>query len=776
MKAVIMAGGEGTRLRPLTCTLPKPMARMCGTPVLLYILDLLVAAGFKEAILTLKYMPNSIIQYFNDDEYKGIKLEFVIEDEYLGTAGSVKNALAETSESVLVISGDAMCDYSLGEIIRTHEKNKADVTVVCTQVEDPREYGLVQIDENSFITGFLEKPGWSQASSDLANTGIYILEPSCINEIPAAVAYDFAKELFPKLLEKNKKLLAYKADGYWCDIGDLESYRKCQIDMLSDKVSCGFKSIAQGVYAKSTLPKGDFVVIPPSYIGNSVQIENGAVIGPKTIIDDNCLIGAGAKIRESVILENTYISSLCSINGAIVSSGASVKKGASLFEGSAVGSEAIIGEYATIGANVLVWPNKEVSSGVVAKENLKYGTCSKIMLVDDGLEGDFGVEMTPERAALLGSAVGSFEESVRVGIGTDGCVNSEALKHGLLGGLISCGARVWDFSSCFEAQMYFFTAFCGLSFGIFISGGKGGTAIKICEKGGLSLTRNAERGICAKLSKAEFKRCGFEQCKRVTDMQSVNMMYIRELCAQARTEIRDMDATVVCSNERISDIMLNAFERLGCLSVGDDLIIKINDNGTRASFMESGVGYTFDKLLAIVAHNELKSGSDVALPWDAPHIITHLASTLGRQVLRYADNSASGTDTKARDLGVRQLWARDALFLSIRILSIMREGNKTLRELAKELPEFYVAQKKIDIDVSPAKISKRLLDESFTSAENEGVTYSNDKGLARVKAKGAGNTLRIITEAVTLEAARELCADIETIIKRISIDIKDNKE
>ncbi|MGI6745272.1 MAG: nucleotidyltransferase family protein [Acutalibacteraceae bacterium] len=159
MKAVIMAGGEGTRLRPLTCTLPKPMARMCGTPVLLYILDLLVAAGFKEAILTLKYMPNSIIQYFNDDEYKGIKLEFVIEDEYLGTAGSVKNALAETSESVLVISGDAMCDYSLGEIIRTHEKNKADVTVVCTQVEDPREYGLVQIDENSFITGFLEKTG-----------------------------------------------------------------------------------------------------------------------------------------------------------------------------------------------------------------------------------------------------------------------------------------------------------------------------------------------------------------------------------------------------------------------------------------------------------------------------------------------------------------------------------------------------------------------------------------------------------------------------------------
>lgn len=775
MKAVIMAGGEGTRLRPLTCTLPKPMARMCGTPVLIYILDLLAASGFEEAILTLKYMPNTIIEHFNGDEYKGIKLEFVIEDEFLGTAGSVKNALADTNESVLVMSGDALCDFSLKEIIKAHKESGADVTITSVRVDDPREYGLLRIDENSFVTGFLEKPGWSQANCDIANTGIYILEPSAIKEIPNGVVYDFAKELFPKLLSQQKKLYAHIASGYWCDIGDLESYRTSQIDMLMGKVSCGFTPVAEGIYAKTTLPKGDFVVIPPSYIGDGVQIENGAVIGPGTVIDDNCLIGAGSKIRESVVLENSYVSSLCSINSAIVSKGASIKKGASLFEGSAVGANAIIGEYATVGGGVLIWPNREVSSGATANDNLKYGVCSKIMLVNDGLEGDFGVELTPERAAVLGGAVASIEENVRVGVGTDGYVNSQALKYGLLGGLISCGARVWDFSTCFPAQMYFFTAFCGLKFGIYISGGKSGTSIKISEKGGLSLTRNSERDICANLSKSEFKRSGYDQCKATTDMQSVNMMYMRELCSQAKAEIVGTDVEVISSNTRITDIMAHALERLGCTFCSDDFIIRINQMGTRGSFFEKGLGYTFEKLLAVAAYHELKSGADVALPWDAPHIITNIGKSLGRNVYRYAENPVSNTQDKARETGVKQLWARDALFLSIKILSIMKEREKTLKELVKELPEFYVANKSVDIDVSPAKVSKKLLDEKFENTDDEGIVYSGEKGYAKVKVKSSGDTLRIITEAVSVEAAQELCADIESIIKRISIDIKDEK-
>ncbi len=775
MKAVIMAGGEGTRLRPLTCTLPKPMARMCGTPVLTYILDLLAKAGFKEAVLTLKYMPNAIIEHFNDDEYKGIKLEFVIEDEFLGTAGSVKNALAGTDESVLVMSGDALCDFSLEEIINAHKESGADVTITSVRVDDPREYGLLEVDRNFFVTGFLEKPGWGQANCDLANTGIYILEPSAIEEIPDGVVYDFAKELFPKLLSQQKKLYTHVAQGYWCDIGDLDSYKESQKDMLTGKVKCSLTPTTEGIYAKTALPKGDFVVIPPSYIGDGVQIENGAIIGPNTVIDDNCLIGAGSKIRESIILENSYVSSLCSINSSIVSKGASIKKGASLFEGSAVGANAIIGEYATVSGGILIWPNREVSSGVSANDNLKYGVCSKIMLINDGLEGDFGVDLTPERAAVLGSAVASVEENVRVGVGIDGFVNSQALKYGLLGGLISCGARVWDFSSCFESQMYFYTAFCGLRYGIYISGGKKGTSIKISEKGGLSLTRNSERDICANLSKSEFKRCGYDHCKSVTDMQSVNMMYMRELCSQAKVEIAGMDVGIICSNTRITDVMAHALERLGCDSNSDDLIIRINETGTRCSVFEKGLGFSFEKLLAAAAYHELKSGADVALPWDAPHIITNIGESLGRNVYRYAENPVHGTQDKAREAGIKQLWARDALFLSIKILSIMRQQEKTLKELIKELPEFYVANKSVDIDVSPAKISKKLIDEKFQNSEDEGIVYTGDKGYAKVQVKSSGDALRIITEAVSVEAAEELCTDIEAIIKRISIDIKDEK-
>ena len=308
MKAIIMAGGEGSRLRPLTCDSPKPMARLCGRPVLEYILELLAAHGVTQAAVTLRYLPEAVTEHFPDRRYAGIDLRFVEEVSPLGTAGSVKNAAAgfiqgkdedsTDGEGFIVISGDALCDLDLTAAFEFHRRSGADATLLTSQVADPREYGLVDCDADGVVTGFVEKPGWTQAYIDRANTGIYILKPSCLDMIPEGEPYDFAKDLFSQMLRQDRKLCAFGAKGYWCDIGDLDSYRRCQSDILEGRV----RTFCRKAAGSHQPPRGDYRIIEPVYIGEGVTIGCGSVIGPGAVLDDGVTVGAMTRIKESVLL------------------------------------------------------------------------------------------------------------------------------------------------------------------------------------------------------------------------------------------------------------------------------------------------------------------------------------------------------------------------------------------------------------------------------------------------------------------------------------------
>lgn len=255
MKAVLMAGGEGTRLRPLTCDIPKPMARLCGRPIMEYIIELLSEHNVRSTVVTLRYLPHIIKNHFSSGSFAGVDLEFIEENTPLGTAGSVKNAAKGFEDDFIVISGDALCDFSLTEAMKFHKKNNATATIVVTHIDDPREYGLVRTDGSSRISGFVEKPCFAQAVTDLANTGIYILSPEVLKLIPDNEKHDFAKDVFPAMLEQNIPIYTYEADGYWCDIGDINSYISSQMDMLNGRVKCRIdaKEIAKGVFCKGDM-------------------------------------------------------------------------------------------------------------------------------------------------------------------------------------------------------------------------------------------------------------------------------------------------------------------------------------------------------------------------------------------------------------------------------------------------------------------------------------------------------------------------------------------
>lgn len=237
MKAIIMAGGEGKRLKPITGSTPKPLVPLCGRPVMEHIILLLRRHGITDICAALKYRPGDIKNYFGSGEKLGVRLEYRVEQTALGTAGGVKNcADFYGSEDFLVISGDAACDIDLSKLIAEHQRRSPAATIALCPEPEPLRYGLALCDREGFIRSFIEKPDWRHVVTNLVNTGIYIISPRAMEHVPENEEFDFAKDLFPRLLDEGEKLLGVPCDGYWCDIGTPKSYYECCADALSGKL------------------------------------------------------------------------------------------------------------------------------------------------------------------------------------------------------------------------------------------------------------------------------------------------------------------------------------------------------------------------------------------------------------------------------------------------------------------------------------------------------------------------------------------------------------
>src|ERR1035437_5482219 len=242
MKAIIMAGGFGTRLRPLTINIPKPMVPMVNKPMMEYIVTLLKENGFDDLLVMLYYQPEVIIRHFGDGAAYGVRMEYLRPQSDLGTAGCVKFAEKHLKDTFLVISGDLLTDFNLKAALKAHQQKKSVATLVLTRSPNPLAYGVVIVNEDNRIQRFLEKPSWGEVFSDTINTGIYILEPSVLEHIPADRGFDFSKNLFPLLLEAKAPLFGHIAEGYWRDVGDLFEYRLAHVDILDKRVKVPFPS------------------------------------------------------------------------------------------------------------------------------------------------------------------------------------------------------------------------------------------------------------------------------------------------------------------------------------------------------------------------------------------------------------------------------------------------------------------------------------------------------------------------------------------------------
>lgn len=759
MNAVIMAGGEGTRLRPLTCNMPKPLAPLCGKPVVEYILELLKKHNFTNATFTLRYQGEKIVSHFDDDTYNGIALHYSFEKEPLGTAGSVKNAVG-TTDDVIVISGDALCDFDLTAAVAFHKKTNAKATIIVKKVPDPREYGLVLTSDDGKVRSFLEKPSYESCITDLANTGVYILSKEALEIIPDGEA-DFAQDIFPQMLKRGMDIFAYEDAGYWCDIGDFNSYIRCQQDMLAGLVDCeidGHKTL-DGIITNSSFDFKGARLTAPIYIGKNVKIAPGSIIDSGSIISDDVTICRGAKIHGSVILDGAYIGEKVTCNEAVVCENAKLLSACAVFEGGVIGENAVVGENSIVENGVKIWAGKHLDNNTTATYDVKYGNVKQLCIDDEGICGETNGEITPQIASILGSSIATVGK--KIGIGYRGTAPAKALAYAIISGIMSAGGEVWNIGECIETELDFALRNASLDLGCYVDAGII-TKLKIMSANGLPLTRKQERKIEGGLNRSEYNKVGFNEFGNVINVESIKELYANDLLKAAPKTLKGTRIEVNTANQRIISVAERVLENINDKD-GQRLVFHISSDGRKLSAYTDDLGYVFyEKLLLLCCQSYFQKGLDVSLPYSAPAIADELALRYASKVLRYYNCPVDNSDIEARSLASQITFPRDALMLMLTLLNNLSERKITLAQAIEELPKFTATNRFVSIEKSPSIVLKSLCNER--GGLNEGVVANDEAGRVLIRPVKTGKGVMMFVESFKAETATELCDFYEKIL------------
>ncbi len=352
MKAILLAGGKGTRLRPLTIHTPKPIVPIFGRPFLRYQIDQVRRLPeVDEVILSLNYQPRRIEEMFGHGDGLGVKLSYVVEPVPLGTAGAVRYAGEALDSTVLVFNGDVMTQVDLAEVLRLHVERKARATIVLTPVDNPSAYGLVETDAQGNVRRFIEKPKPEQVTCNTINAGIYILEPDTFDRIPKDTAWSIERSFFPSLVDAGDAFVAYIYHGYWIDIGTLEKYAQVHRDIMDHRFSA---PPFAGLPLNATLTAPDVRIEEgahiegPCFIDEGTIIKAGATIAPYSVVGRQCLIEEDAHVEGSILWANTRIGRDCTVRQAILGRHCHVGRNAVISNGQVLGDKSVITDYSKL--------------------------------------------------------------------------------------------------------------------------------------------------------------------------------------------------------------------------------------------------------------------------------------------------------------------------------------------------------------------------------------------------------------------------------------------
>ena len=604
MKAVVMAGGEGSRLRPLTSSLPKPLVPVAGRPIMEHILLHLRRHQLRDVVATVQYMGASIRNYFGDGSEQGVALTYSVEDSPLGTAGSVILARQQLNETFVVISGDSLTDIDLGAAARFHRERKAIATIVLKPVPNPLEYGVVVVDEGGAVQRFIEKPSWGEVISDLANTGIYILDPAVFDFFRTGDITDWSGDVFPKLLKEGEHVFGWIADGYWEDVGSHSAYIKANFDCLEGKVKVQLPGDRVNentwIHPDAEIFEGARVD-GPALIGAGAKVRAGAWVNGPAVVGAYTTIDSGVKLSNSIVWDHSYVGLNSRLRGSVVCRSVTVKNGCLLEEGSVIGSDVTIGAGSTVNANVRIWPNKEVEPGAVVHESIIWaGSWKRGLFSSYGLNGLINIEITPEFASRLGAAIGALTpKGTEIAISRDYTRSARMIGRALMSGMISSGTNVIDLSVLPAPVCRYWARHNHVS-SIHVQTSpvdpRSGD-VRIFDDHGLDIDKRNERKLEGLFFREDIRRVSHYEMGRITRRDQQTERYLEDLISKLDLEaVRAANFKVVIdyNNGAVAMVLPQVLRELNCqvipLNAAPAEIVMEQDDATfQAHLQEIGV-------------------------------------------------------------------------------------------------------------------------------------------------------------------------------------------
>lgn len=825
MQAVVMAGGEGSRLRPITSTRPKPLVPVVNRPIIWHVLRLLKKHDFTESYITLHYLADQIMTLFGEQSNMGLSINYSFEDKPMGTAGSVKALESSLNGTFLVISGDVITDFDLSELVSFHKKKGAGVTIGLARVENPLEYGVVLSDDEGRVTKFLEKPSWSEVFSETVNSGIYVIEADVLKDIDPEKPYDFSKELFPKLLKKGEAIYAHTLQGYWCDVGIPSQYITAHYDILSGKtgVEIPGRKISENIWVEGEEEiSGDVDLRGPVLIGSRTTVGRGASIGPLSCIGSNVTIESNAVISRSIAFDFAYVGREAQAKGCVIGKGSVLRPRARVFEGAVVGDGSQLGSGSEVTQNVKIWPDKNIESGASVRVNLVWGlSWQRKIFGSRGITGLSNIEITPETTAKMGAAFGTFVGSKgRLVAGRDNLRASRMLKRSFIAGLLSTGSTIFNLEAIPIPVARLAVVSGKLDGGVYFSASPSEpeySLIQFMDDQGYNISSEAQRKVENILFKEEIHRSAYEELSDIFGAPQISDEYesliLKNVDSRAITNVKPR-VVVDCALGPVSSTAPRLLTRLGCevislnagsgnypshssLSGGGPSNLKdiVSAVGAVAGFRFVGPGDTLriidetgsilngDESLALMTEvmSKMRPGT-VAVPVSSSGIVETLAEKNGQKVKRIrtepralmesvgsGEASFAGNDAGEFVLS-KDIPFPDGLLASARVLEYLSRTGERLSKMRKEVYQPRLARGVVIVPWNErGRIMRRLATDYPESRVEtlEGIKLLVNEGWVLINPSSDEPVFEIVAESTNSGTATDILREFQNKVSEI---------
>ncbi len=729
--ALILTGGDASRMRPAADNTPKALLKICNRPLIDYALNQLKNYGYDSISVSADRRSDLVAEHLADSP----DAELIFSSVPCGSCLPVARAAKNCGDFLTVVFGSLLFDFDISAAEKFHTATGADVTVVTRATQHPSSHAIAEADENNRITALIPDPAHENCRSDLALTGIFILDKSIAAE--AENYSDLLTDFLPKIVERAK-VMNFTADGFFLNL------------TTPSDIFSATEAVFQGV-VKSLSDNNSGVVK-----ADSAQVAGGVKIGFGTVIGDNVTICRGAELDGAIISDGAYIGERAKVSG-FVGNGAKLLTGAEVQRGAIVGDNAVIGEQAVVTENVKIRSGARIDAYTCVKSDTG-GVALPLKITDDGICGETGSVINPQTASLAGSAAALLGK--KIGIAFRDSASAECLALAMSTGVAAAGGEAWFFGAASEPALCYCAEKSGLSACCCIDSGVT-TKIRIFSADGLPLSRREEKlveqGLCGSFRTASFN--GFGRIKDVSAMVSMHENMLEKAAPEKLTQIR---AVLNTSGKAVSEVCEKIIGKINCKD-GSPIVFHIGSNGRGVSAYTDETGYVFEEKLVLICCKDIfEQGRDVALPADFPSAAEKLAESFGRKVLRYSLCPSDNSDLSARRLALETPFVTDGAALMFTVLSVLEKRKISLAEAVAEIPESAVCTRFVPISKHPVKLFEKFT--AKKKASGDGITLTSEKGQVFIRPVKTEKGVLMQAESFSMETASELCDFYQDLI------------